>query len=216
MQATTGDARFWDRAARKYASDPIKDLAGYERTLDRCASYLTKDDVVLELGCGTGTTALRVAPHVRQILATDISAEMIAIARDRAAQAGCRNIELRVAPADEAVAEAGSFDAVLAFNLLHLAPDRRAVIEGGWRALKPGGLFISKTTCLAEMTSLIRLAVPVMRVIGKAPSVVAFFNGGELTKEVAASGFEIVETARHGSERKDPRLFLVARKPAAS
>ena len=43
------------------------------------------------------------------------------------------------------------------------------MIEGAWRALKPGGLFISKTTCLAEMTSLIRLAVPVMRVIGKAP-----------------------------------------------
>ena len=40
MIATTDDARFWDRAARKYARDPIKDMAGYERTVERTKELL--------------------------------------------------------------------------------------------------------------------------------------------------------------------------------
>src|SRR5690606_31668869 len=82
MRASSDDARFWDRAARKYARDPIKDMIGYERTLDRTVQLLRASDVVLELGCGTGTTALKLAPHVARIVAADVSQEMIAIAQE--------------------------------------------------------------------------------------------------------------------------------------
>ena len=80
------------------------------------------------------------------------------------------------------------------------------------RALKPGGLLISKTPCLAEMNALIRFAVPVMRAIGKAPYV-SFFSAAQLEAEIARMGFSIIERARHGSGRRDPRIFIVARKP---
>ena len=55
--------------------------------------------------------------------------------------------------------------------------------------LTPGGLLISKTPCLAEMSPLIRLAVPVMWAIGKAPYV-SFFSGPQLEQEIASMGFE--------------------------
>jgi ubiquinone/menaquinone biosynthesis C-methylase UbiE len=106
----------------------------------------------------------------------------------------------------------GSFDAVLAFNVLHLVPQRRDTLARVLRYLKPGGLFISKTACLSEMSVLIRMAIPVMRAIGKAPHV-EVFSGLELENEIRASGFAIEERARHGSTRKDPRAFIVARKP---
>jgi hypothetical protein len=61
------------------------------------------------------------------------------------------------------------------------------------------------------MNPLIRLAVPVMQVFGKAPHV-AFFSAEELEREISAAGFEIVERARHASRGKDTRPFLVARK----
>lgn len=77
------DARFWDRAARKYAARPIAAPAEYERTLDRTRALLKSSDHVLELGCGTGTTALRLADGVERYLATDISPEMIAIANQK-------------------------------------------------------------------------------------------------------------------------------------
>ena len=102
MAGNDADARFWDRIARKYAADPIKDMDGYARTLDRTRHYLRGTDVVLELGCGTGTTALWLAPHVSRMVATDLSGEMIAIAREKAAAEACRNAEFAVATPERA------------------------------------------------------------------------------------------------------------------
>lgn len=216
MTAANADAVFWDRIARKYARDPIKDMAGYERTIERTGALLKHTDRVLEIGCGTGTTALRLAPRVARMLATDVSSEMIAIARERAAKAECANVEFEMAsaaePAGALALPEGAFDVVLAFNVLHLVPQRPAALATIMRVLKPGGLFISKTACLAEMSVLIRMAVPLMRAVGKAPYVEAF-SGAELERDVRVAGFAVDECARHGSTRKDPRVFIVARKP---
>ncbi|MGO4843285.1 methyltransferase domain-containing protein, partial [Rhizobiaceae sp. 2RAB30] len=84
MFRVTNDARFWDSTARKYAAGPIADMAGYERTLERTRHYLRGDETAFEFGCGTGTTALKLAPFLRRIVATDLSGGMIAIARERA------------------------------------------------------------------------------------------------------------------------------------
>lgn len=211
MLRNADDARFWDKIARRYAADAIKDIPGYERTLDRTLHYFSSTDTVLELGCGTGTTALRLAPHVSRMVATDLSGEMIKIAREKATAQACPNVEFEVATADHAPWPEGSFDAVLAFNVLHLIAERASALAHVRRLLKPGRLFISKTPCLAEMNPLIRLAVPVMRLVGKAPYV-AFFSAAELEKDIAYAGFTIVERARHASKRKDERIFIVARK----
>lgn len=208
------DIAFWDRIARKYANGPIRDMAGYERTLDRVRQLLAPTCAVLELGCGTGTTALRLAPSVGRIVATDAAREMIEIARERAATAGCDNVAFAVAAAARIEAPDAAFDAVLAFNLLHLVPDRGATYKEVRRLLKPGGLFISKTPALNEMNRMIRWAVPLMQFVGKAPSV-GFFSGAGLESEIENAGFAIVERARHGSTRKDPRVFIVARKTEA-
>lgn len=211
MERNAADARFWDRIARKYAADPIKDMDGYARTLDRTRHYLRDTDTVLELGCGTGTTALKLAPHVGRLVATDLSGEMIAIAHEKAAAEGCRNAEFAVATPESAPWPGGTFDAALAFNLWHLVADRVSAFAHVHRVLKPGGLFVSKTPCLAEMNPLIKLAVPVMRFVGKAPYV-ASFSATALERDIEAAGFTLVERARHGSERKDARIFIVARK----
>lgn len=211
MSGNAADARFWNRAARKYAADPIKDLDGYTRTLDRTRGYLRGTDTVLEVGCGTGTTALQIAPHVARMVATDLSAEMIAIAREKAAAGAYHNVDFAVATPESTRWPDGAFDAVLAFNLWHLVADRTSAFAHVRRVLKAGGLFVSKTPCLTEMNPLIRFAVPIMRLVGKAPQV-AFFSAATLEREIEAAGFAIVERARHGSGRKDARIFIVARK----
>jgi ubiquinone/menaquinone biosynthesis C-methylase UbiE len=213
MLRTPDDARFWDGIARKYAADRIKDMAGYERTIERTQQRLTRSDNVLEVGCGTGTTALKLAPAVSQIVGSDVSNEMIAIARERAVGQDCLNVEFTVAAAEGLPGSESTYDAVLAFNVLHLISDRPATLAGIRRLLKPNGLFISKTPCLSDMNPLIRVAVPAMRFIGKAPFV-SFFSARELESEIADAGFTIVARERHGSGRKDARIFIVARKPA--
>lgn len=211
MSSHAENARFWDRSASKYASDPIKDMAGYERTLARTVELLPPSSEVLEIGCGTGTTALRLAPHAARILATDVSGEMIRIAREKAAAEGCENVTFDVATPESLTIADGSVDAVLAYNVLHLLTDRAAALTRVGRALKPGGLFISKTPCLSEMNPLIRVAVPVMRVFGKAPHV-DFFDARGLETAIDVAGFQIFERARHGMKRRDPRIFIAARK----
>ena len=74
------DAKFWDKIAAKYAKSPIKNMEAYNQTMDRTKSHLAKDDSVLEVGCGTGSTALLLADSVQHITASDISANMIDIA----------------------------------------------------------------------------------------------------------------------------------------
>ncbi len=205
-------ARFWDRIARKYAADKIADVAGYERTLEHTRAHLKPGDTALELGCGTGTTTLKLAPSVARYVATDVSSEMIAIGREKAAQEGVANVEFAVATPETVQAPDASFDAVLAFNLLHLVEDRAAALRSAHRLLKPGGVFISKTPCLKEMNPALRVLVPVMQFFGKAPYV-GFHNAEELEREVEAAGFEIVERGRHGTGKKqEPRIYLVARK----
>lgn len=211
-KSPVADARFWDRMARRYAASPIKDQAGYERTLARTRHYLRETDDVLELGCGTGSTALLLSPHVRRYTATDVSPGMIAIARQKAAVSARQNLSFASAGAGDLTGEA-ALDAVLAFNLLHLLAGLEDKLGRIHSALRPGGLFISKTPCLSEMNPLIRVAVPVMRWTGFAPHV-AFFTAAELETAIVAAGFTIVERARHGSGRKDARIFIAARKPA--
>lgn len=211
--AAASKARFWDRIARKYAKDPIVDQAGYERTLQCVQALLSPDHEVLEIGCGTGTTALRLAPGTRRLVATDVSASMVAIAREKLAAQPLPQLEFRVADADAPVSGRASYDAVLAFNLLHLVTDLPQALRSAVDALRPGGLFISKTPCIAEMNPLIhRLALPLMRALGKAPHVLCF-NAAQLQAALTQQGLDIVSVERHGTRGKDVRVFIVARKP---
>ena len=211
--AVSRKARFWDRIARKYAADPIADMPGYEATLRRVQGLLTAEMNVLEIGCGTGSTALRLAPFTRRLLATDVSAGMIGIAREKLAAEPLPQLAFALADADAPAAGPGDYHAVLAFNLLHLVSDLDQALASAVQALRPGGLLISKTACVAEMNPLIRwLAIPVMQAIGKVPHVL-LFDADTLQAAMVRQGLVIEAVERHGTKGKDIRVFIVARKP---
>ncbi len=208
---TTAD-KFWDKMADGYAKSPIADVPAYEYTLGRTKSYLSKTDKVLEIGCGTGSTAILLAPEVAHITATDFAARMVEIGQGKADAAGITNIDLAVA--DASGPPAGPFDAIMAFNLLHLVTDPAEVLAGVHERLKPGGMFISKTTCKPEGTfslkfSLMMMAVPVLRVFGKAPYV-NIPRIAELEAMIEAAGFSIIETGNY--PKNPPGRYVVARK----
>jgi ubiquinone/menaquinone biosynthesis C-methylase UbiE len=205
------DARFWDRTSRKYARSAIADQGGYERTLERTRALLGSGDRVLELGCGTGTTALRLAGGVQSYLATDISPGMIAIANEKLAAGPIPALAFRTATAEALGADAAPFNAILGFNYLHLVrdlPDALRCIHG---LLAAEGLFISKTPCVGDMNPLIRLAIPLMRAIGKAPYVDAF-RATDLSQQISAAGFDILVVESHATKGADRRPYIVARK----
>lgn len=206
------DARFWDRTARKYAMGAIADQAGYERTLDRTRALLRPADRVLELGCGTGTTALRLAGDVQDYLATDISAGMIAIANEKHAAGPIPDLVFRTATAEALTPDAARFGAVLGFNYLHLVRDLPGTLRRIHALLAAEGLFISKTPCVGDMNPFIRLALlPAMRAIGKAPYA-GVFRATDLSQHICAAGFDILATESHAAKGNDNRPYIVARK----
>lgn len=201
-------AEFWDRVAPGYSQRPISDTESYARKLSATQALMRPDMRVLEFGCGTGSTALEHAPHVSHIEATDVSAAMIAIGREKAEQAVIANISFSQSSVEEFDAQ-GSYDMVLALNLLHLLPDRTAALAKIHRLLKPGGLFISSTVCLADSMWYLRPVIPVLQWLGKAPYV-SFVGTNDVLGEVTAAGFEEQEHWTHGGRANS--LFLIASK----
>ncbi|MEQ9240383.1 class I SAM-dependent methyltransferase [Roseovarius indicus] len=212
-----GSKLFWDKQAARYARSPIADEGAYAETLGRVRSYLHPSDRVLELGCGTGTTALKLADAVAHVTASDISGEMVRIGQEKAARQGVTNVDFLAAePGDAALAKGGPHDVVMAFNLLHLIEDMPKALREMAKLVRPGGLFISKTFCRPgpgeanfeyRMT---RLALPLMQLVGKAPHV-AFMPIQTLESEIEAAGLKIIETGNYPA--RPPRRFVVASKP---
>ena len=100
---------------------------------------------VLEIACGTG----RVTSHLRKALspdtrlvATDLNADMIAIARKMVPDQG---IEWAVADALELPFEDGNFDVVICQFGLMFVPDKARAISEMCRVLKPGGQILLST-----------------------------------------------------------------------
>lgn len=202
-------SRFWDKHARGYAKRPVADQASYETKLRVTQEYLKPDMDVLELGCGTGTTALIHAPFVKHIRATDISDGMLEIAREKAAAGRVENVTFERASVDGLIAADGSYDAVMTHSLLHLLEDKEPAIAKIHRLLKPGGLFVSSTVCLNGKWRLLQPVLRLGRLFGLLP-LVRFFTPDELCRAIESAGFRI---DHRWQPAKSKAVFVVAKRP---
>ena len=205
---------FWDSAAKSYAKSPIKDMASYEYTTGRTKTYLKKSDRVLELGCGTGSTALLLSDNVAQITASDISKNMIAIAEQKASEQGIENIKFVTSDVSGIASGTDTYEVVLALNLIHLIEDAPGAIRQISSLVKPGGYFISKTVCKPGKGTpfklrLLLMVLPLMQFFGKAPFV-NFMEIEELENHITQAGFRIIETGNHPVA--PPSRYIVAQK----
>lgn len=207
MMSTSAET-FWDRHAPKYVTKPIADWASYEAKLGHVRSLLLPTDTVLEIGCGSGNTALQLAPYCARMTASDISSQMIRCARGQRQNTDVKNVRFVHADATRALTDA-PFDKILAFSLLHLVPDLQATLAAVHHQLKPGGLFISKTVCLGERNLGVRSMVRLIKAAPFIPDVSLLSRSGLLSM-IQRSGFEIIETRYFGGQRMDP--FIVGRR----
>ncbi|MFL9824648.1 class I SAM-dependent methyltransferase [Rhodoplanes sp. SY1] len=201
--------RFWNRIAQRYAAKPVKDTAAYEAMLADAAGRLRATDRVLEIGCGSGSTAIRLAPHVAEWTATDFSSEMLRIARAKPAP---DNLRFVLADAQNAFA-GGPFDAICAFQVLHLVGDLPGTLARIHTHLKPGGLMISKTWCFADMGFKLRSLFFVLGALRVFPPVNKLTRVA-LRDSIRDAGFEIVDERVFGTNPAGP--YIVARKPDRS
>jgi 2-polyprenyl-3-methyl-5-hydroxy-6-metoxy-1,4-benzoquinol methylase len=201
-------SRFWDRHAKGYAKRPVADEAAYQRKLKMTQDYLTPDMEVLEMGCGTGTTALIHAPFVKHITGIDISRNMLEIARAKAEAGNVKNVSFQQSSVDGLETSDASYDVVMGHSILHLMENKEAVIARVHRMLKPGGVFVSSTACLGGRLPMLRAILPLGRFLGLLP-LVKFFTVNELEGDLTDAGFRI---DHQWQPDKSKAVFIVATK----
>ena len=205
-------SKFWDKIAQRYAKDKIKDLESYERKLQTTQEHFTKEMNVLEVGCGTGMTAVIHAPFVKHYHATDISTGMIEIAKKKAKDKEVENISFDVSDISTLPVKDSSKDAVLAMSVLHLLEDTNKGINEIYKKLKTGGLFITSTACLGDKMNYLKVLFPLIKLFslfGYAPSTVHFLKKKELLLTIESNNFAIVHEWQPSPTKA---CFVIAKK----
>ena len=178
--------RFWESNAARY--DRSMGLLGgpLPRTVELVAAAVSGATRVLEVASGTGLVSAAIAPVVGELLATDYAAAMVEKTRARVGQLPNVRCEVRDLYALGEVD--GSFDAVVAANVLHLLPDLAGGLGAMRRVLRPGGRLVVPTYCHAQDAR--------ARLVSAVLALVSFpgqrrFDLDGLTAAVEAAGFAV-------------------------
>ena len=199
--------RFWNWTAARYSRQPIADEASYQKKLALTRKYLTPEMRAVEFGCGTGSTAVLHAPHVKAYHGVDVSEKMVEIARGKAVEAGLENLTFTVGTLEDLGAADASTDVVLGLNILHLVPDLEGTLATVARMLVPGGRFFASTVCLDDVSGRLRRLGTAARWLPFLPTVQPI-SVAELEAKLAAAGLVVEEKF----EQHPGVVFHVARK----
>jgi SAM-dependent methyltransferase len=156
-------------------------------------------DVAAGAGGQTVTAARRVGPSGR-VLATDISAGILARADRRLAEAGLANVATRVMDGEDIAVEPGHYDAVISRLGLIYFPDRQRALGGMRAALRPGGRVAVMVYAPAELNGFFSVPVSIIRraaglgpPLPGQPGPFSLAADGVLAGELAAAGFSGIE-----------------------
>lgn len=158
---------------------------------------LEADDVVADLGAGTGYFSLPMARRVPagRVLAVDIQPEMLEIVSRRAQAAGLANVEPVLASETDPGLPPGQVDLVLMVDAYHEFSHPREVMTGIVRGLKPGGRVVLIEYRAEDP------AVPILELHK--------MSEAQARREMEAVGLEWVQTR----DILPQQHFLVFRKP---
>ena len=140
-QARAKAAATYDAASDHFDDEPLRfwERIG-RRTVERLA--LPRDGNVLDVGCGTGASALPAAQAVGPnglVIGVDLSSRLLDRARDKAKALSLSNVEFRCADMTSLGYPDGRFDAVVSVFSIFFVPDMEGLIRELWRMVRPNG-----------------------------------------------------------------------------
>ena len=201
--------KFWDKLANQFDRRTKHFEQAYIKTVENTKKHLHAGDIVLDYGCATGEVAIEIAGNVKEVHGIDISSKMIAAAKSKAAEHKIEKIDFTHATLFAEGFKQGSFDVILALNILHLVEDTQKVMQRINDLLKPGGLVISATTCMGEKKSFINILLFLLTKMRIVPNM-RFFKVSELAESITNGNFQIVET--NSLDHSQASYFIAAKK----
>lgn len=136
---------FWDRVAWLYDLVERSNRAVNTAAAARTAQLVPAGARVLDCAAGTGEFSLAAAKRAGTVLCTDQSQAMLKQARKKAARRKVTNIRFAQRDVTALSDPDGSFDAVIAANVLHLLSQPEKAVRELWRVTAPGGRLILPT-----------------------------------------------------------------------
>lgn len=134
-------AATYNAAADHFDDEPLAFWARHGRaTVDRLA--LRPGATVLDVGCGTGASALPAAERVGpagRVIGVDLAEGLLAKGRAKATERGLRNVEFRTGDMAQLGYPDGHFDAVVCVFAIFFLPDMERQVAELWRMVRPGG-----------------------------------------------------------------------------
>jgi ubiquinone/menaquinone biosynthesis C-methylase UbiE len=183
---TTAARTHFDRWSETYEQDSAARWLREVQTQALAALAPNRDDVLLDLACGTGAAVRDAAPQVSRAVGFDLSPGMIARAQDRARAEGLENVEFRLGDVSGRLPfEDGEFTALVCTTAFHHFPRPAGTIEEMSRVLAPGGrLVIADANRRHPAVFVLDLVLRVAQ-----PSHAGFRSPAQLMHDLCASGF---------------------------
>ena len=202
-KTTTRDQ--WDAAAQAWdAWGPTLEFwLGEATELMLDLGQLAKGSRVLDVAAGAGGQSVAAARRVGsdgRVLATDISAGILAYAQHRFSENGLANATTRPMDGEDLAIEAEHFDAVISRLGLIYFPDRQRALGGMRAALRPGGRVAVMVYATAELNGFFSVPVSIIRrrahlgpPLAGQPGPFSLGSPGVLAAELADAGFRDIE-----------------------
>ncbi|WP_298630893.1 class I SAM-dependent methyltransferase [uncultured Porphyromonas sp.] len=134
----------WDRVAGIYdLTSGRRNREVNDKMVHFIASKVKAEDVVLECACGTGLITQVIQPLCRQLIATDLSVNMLAQTRKKCGKASTLTVEL--ADITHLQYPSNSFDLVIAGNIIHLLNNPKKALDELSRVCRDSGRIIVPT-----------------------------------------------------------------------
>ncbi len=197
--------KFWAELSNRYDS-AIDNIMG-EKIRPKIREKLTEEDNLgnlIELGCGTGYFTKTLADKSESIISTDISEEMLSIAREN-----MKGFEFQVMDCQDIKFDEGTFDTVF-MGLVLLFTEPEKALKESRRILKPGGLLIIADPDISFLSFYGNLKFRFKALVNyrKIPTTGHFLNQEKIVDMLDKTGFEVVskEIIR---EETDPNYVTV-------
>lgn len=166
---------------------------------------------LLDLGCGPGIVTAAMAPEVREVVAYDLTPEMLDQARKRCQEAGLKNVRFELGKAEDLPFEKETFDGIVTRLTIHHFPDPRRVMDEAVRVTRRNGKIVVADVVSSENDEEggLHNALETLR----DPTHVRMFSSSQMLELVKSAGLRITSTVTWEMKRDYDEWIRITNAP---
>lgn len=161
---------FWSRFAKIYDIAELTNSKAYHEMCEITTRITPFGARVLDCAAGTGELSIAAARKAESVLCTDISEEMLEVARKKAEKSAFNNINFCLANIFRLEDSDETYDVVIAGQILHLLDNPENAVRELYRVTKKGGKILLPCGMTKNLRGFSQALIKVYKAVGFKPS----------------------------------------------